>query len=185
MTSPDKPTLILIDCQQGFKDWNFWGGNRNNPSLEQNLQSLLELWRTNQWPVAHIVHHSQDPNSILRRDKSSGDIWPELTPKADEPVMVKRENSAFIGTELEVYLRRNNAKNLVLAGLTTNHCVSTTTRMAGNMGYDVQLVGDACATFDRIGPNGVTYDAQLIHEVCLSDLHGEFCQVVGICELDT
>jgi nicotinamidase-related amidase len=183
MNAHDTPTLILIDCQEGFKDWNYWGGNRNNPCLEQNLQSLLVLWRTKQWPVVYIVHHSRDPNSILRRDKSSGDIWPELAPRENEPVIVKRENSSFIGTELEVYLRRHNANKLVLAGLTTNHCVSTTTRMAGNMGYDVQLVGDACATFDRIGPNGVKYDAQLIHEVCLSDLHGEFCQVVGISEL--
>ena len=47
----------------------------------------------------------------------------------------------------------------------------------------VQLVGDACATFDRIGPNGVKYDAQLIHEVCLSDLNGEFCQVVDTSKL--
>lgn len=37
--------------------------------------------------------------------------------------------------------------------------------------------------FNRIGPNGVKYDAQLINEVCLSDLHGEFCQVAGISEL--
>jgi hypothetical protein len=54
--------------------------------------------------------------------------------------------------------------------------------MAGNMGFDVRLVGEACATFDRVGPDGSTYAAQLIHDIALSDLHGEFCQVVGIGE---
>jgi len=188
MSTPDTnttmPTLILIDCQEGFKDWDFWGGNRNNPDLEQNLLDLLGLWRSNEWPVVHVVHHSQDPNSILRRDKASGDIWPELTPTAEEPVIVKRENSGFIGTELEVHLRRTHTSQLVIAGLTTNHCVSTTTRMAGNMGFDVQLVGDACATFDRIGPDGIKNDAQLIHDISLSDLHGEFCQVIDMKDLD-
>ena len=81
-----------------------------------------------------------------------------------------------------MYLRRNHINQLAIAGLTTNHCVSTTVRMAGNMGFDVRLVGEACATFDRVGPDGSTYAAQLIHDIALSDLHGEFCQVVGIGE---
>jgi nicotinamidase-related amidase len=177
------PTLILIDCQEGFKDWDRWGGNRNNTELEQNLLQLLQLWRSNNLPIVHVVHHSQDPNSLLRRDKPSGEIWPELEPVALEKLIVKRENSAFIDTELEVHLCRSNTKQLVIAGLTTNHCVSTTVRMAGNMGFDAHLVGEACATFDRVGPDGIKHSAQLIHDIALSDLHGEFCQVVGLTEL--
>ena len=174
----DRCALILIDCQQAFKDWDYWGANRNNLALERNLLKLLNHWRTHQLPIAHVVHHNRDVNSLLRRDKSSGEIWPELTPIEGEELIVKRENSSFIGTELEVYLRRNHINQLAIAGLTTNHCVSTTVRMAGNMGFDVRLVGEACATFDRVGPDGSTYAAQLIHDIALSDLHGEFCQVV-------
>ena len=179
----DRCALILIDCQQGFKDWDYWGANRNNPALEHNLLQLLNHWRAHQLPIVHVVHHSRDVNSLLRREKSSGEIWPELTPIAGEELIVKRENSSFIGTELEVYLRRNHINQLAIAGLTTNHCVSTTVRMAGNMGFDVQLVGEACATFDRAGPDGRFHAAQLIHDIALSDLHGEFCQVVGLGEL--
>ena len=51
--------------------------------------------------------------------------------------------------------------------------------------FDVRVVGEACATFDRLGPDGSTYAAQLIHDIALSDLHGEFCQVVDIGELLT
>jgi nicotinamidase-related amidase len=62
--------------------------------------------------------------------------------------------------------------------MTTNHCVSTTARMAGNLGFSGWVVSDATATFDRRGPDGVEYPAEQIHAIALSDLHGEFATVV-------
>jgi nicotinamidase-related amidase len=95
-----------------------------------------------------------------------------------EAVIEKRVNSAFIGTSLEADLRRAGCRGLVIAGLTTNHCVSTTARMAGNLGFATWVVSDATAAFDRIGPDGVAYRADLIHAIALSDLHHEFATVV-------
>ncbi|WP_420549484.1 cysteine hydrolase family protein [Curvivirga sp.] len=175
--------LILIDWQEGFDDWDHWGGNRNNPEAEKNASLLLSHWRQNNLPVFHVIHHSTLSKSPLRKEKPSGQIIQLLAPLESETLMHKRENSAFVGTHLEVSLRRLNIQKLVISGLTTNHCVSTSTRMAGNLGFDVQLVGDACATFDRIGPDGQEFKAQLIHDVCLSDLHNEFCQVVNTADI--
>lgn len=183
MTDSNNPTLILIDCQEGFHDWDYWGGNRNNPDVEQNLKSLLEFWRDNNRPIAHVIHHSLNPESPLRTEKTTGKIMASLTPKKGEPVIFKRANSAFAGTDLDGYLRRLNTNRLIIAGLTTNHCVGTSVRMAENMGYTVKMVADACATFDRLGPTGKTYKAQQIHEMALADLHGEFCQVVDVAEV--
>ena len=90
----------------------------------------------------------------------------------------KRVNSAFIGTSLETDLRRTGCRGLVIVGLTTNHCVSTTARMAGNLGFATWVVSDATATFDRVGPDGVEHPAEQIHAIALSDLHGEFATVV-------
>jgi len=46
------------------------------------------------------------------------------------------------------------------------------------MGFDVYVISDATATFDRIGPTGKTYEAEVIHEVNLTSLHNEFATVV-------
>ena len=73
-----------------------------------------------------------------------------------------------------IHAKRRGLETLVIAGLTTNHCVSTTARMAGNLGFNAWVVSDATATFDRIGPDGVRYSAEQIQAIALSDLHGEF-----------
>ena len=94
-------------------------------------------------------------------------------------MIVKRVNSAFIGTDLETRLRADNIATLVICGATTNHCVETTTRMAGNLGFDARLVRDATWTFDRVGPDGDTHSAESIHAMTLSNLNGEFARIVS------
>lgn len=169
-------TLLLVDLQLGF-DEPRWG-RRNNPSLEPRAAALLRAWRAAGRPVVHVKHMSTDPFSPLRPGQSGNDFKPETAPVAGEPVIEKRVNSAFIGTSLEDDLRHAGCRGLVIAGLTTNHCVSTTARMAGNLGFATWVVSDATATFDRVGPDGAAHPAEQIHAIALSDLHGEFATVV-------
>lgn len=95
----------------------------------------------------------------------------------DETVFAKKANSAFIGTELEGLLRLRRVPDVVIAGLTTPHCVSTTTRMSGNLGFNTYLISDAAAAFELAGLDGRRYSAAEVHELTLAALHREFAEV--------
>ena len=170
------PALLLIDIQKGFENRQYWG-ERNNPDAEDRCSSVLARWRSLGYPVIHVKHNSTNPDSPLYPNQIGNEFQQQVTPLDNERVFEKTVNSAFIGTNLENYLREQAIDSLVIAGLTTDHCVSTSTRMAGNMGFDVVLLSDATATFDRAGQNGQQYDAQQIHDVHLASLNGEFCRV--------
>ena len=107
-----------------------------------------------------------------------------------EIVVSKDVNSGFVGTDLEIQLRRKGISRLVIVGFFTNMCVETTTRMAGNLGFDTYLVPDCCATSNRIGLDGADYDPELVHDMTVANLHREFCtaitpgDVLGLLEAD-
>ena len=173
------PALLLIDIQLGFQDLAYWGGERTNPAAEGTAAKLLATWRRHGWPVFHVRHSSTNPASPLHADRPGFAFHPSVRPRSNEPVIVKSVNSGFIGTDLEEQLRTAGIETLVIAGLTTQHCVSTTTRMAGNLGFRVYLVEDATAAFPAKTPEGDTIDAATVQRVALANLHGEFATVVS------
>lgn len=167
--------LLVIDVQLGFNEPGW--GTRNNPHAEANIACLIAAWRERGGAVIHVRHCSEEPDSPLRPDRPGNGFKPEARPWDGEKIISKTVNSAFIGTDLEAHLRDQGITDLVIVGLTTDHCVSTTTRMAGNLGFSTVLVSDATATFSRPGPDGLDYTAEEIHRVHLASLHGEFCTV--------
>ena len=179
ITKADRPALLLIDIQKGFDDIAYWGGERNNPDAELRAGELLKAWRAHQLPVFHIRHCSSITSSLLHETNAGNEFKELVTPLEGEPIIKKNVNSAFIGTDLQSRLNNEGITMLVIAGLTTDHCISTTARMAGNLGFDTWVVADATATFNKKGPEGQNYPAALIHETALASLHGEFATVVN------
>jgi nicotinamidase-related amidase len=178
---PANAALILVDVQQAFNDPSW--GQRNNLDAERNIAALLQGWRATGRPLFHIQHRSERPGSLFNPAGPGFAVKPEAQPLAGEPVIYKKVNSSFIGTDLEQRLRAAGIDTLVICGITTDHCVSTTTRMAGNFGFETFIVSDATATFERVGPNGRHYTAQQMHDTALASLHGEFAAVVATDEV--
>ena len=169
--------LIPIDFQRAFEDRDAWGGERSDPDAEERALELIDAFRTRDLPIVHVVHDSLNPDVALRAGEPGFAPLPGFEPRDGEARIVKRENGAFAGTGLDTLLRRLGVSRLVVAGLTTQHCVSTSVRMAANAGFDVTLAGDACAAFAATGPDGRRWDAATVQAVNLASLHGEFCAV--------
>jgi nicotinamidase-related amidase len=173
--------LLLIDVQVGVDVLSHWGGSngrRNNPDAETKMSQLLATWRNAKLQVAFTRHDSRESASPLKFSLPTGAQKPGFEPAAGEIVVEKDVNSGFIGTDLEIQLRRAKISRLVIVGFFTNFCVETTTRMAGNLGFDTYLIEDCCSTSNRIGPDGVDRDPELVHAMTVANLHGEFCTAI-------
>jgi nicotinamidase-related amidase len=170
------PTLIVIDVQQEF-DEPEWG-ERNNPGAEAKIAEALDAWREREAPIIHVRHESPPDEGVFIPGTPGVDFKAEATPLPGEQVITKHVNSAFIGTDLEEQLRSAGVEAVALVGLTTDHCVSTTARMAGNLGFETWVLEDAVATFARTAPDGEVIPAETMHRTALASLNGEFADVI-------
>src|SRR6201996_3157729 len=182
MANLSRTALIVVDVQRAFDQWEAAGRKRNNPDAVKRIAELLAAFRARKASIFHIRHEGTKPKSTFLPDGPGYAVKDEARERDGEPVIVKRVNSAFIGTDLEDRLRAAGIRTVVICGATTNHCVETTTRMAGNLGFDARLVRDATWTFDRVGPDGDAHSAEDIHAMTLSNLNGEFARIVTTAE---
>lgn len=168
--------LLLVDLQKAIDDPSW--GRRNNPALEANVARLLAAWRASGRPVIHVRHDSAEPGSTYRPGQPGHGWKEEARPLPGEPVVAKRVNSAFIGTDLEERLRGAGRSQLVVCGVVTSNSVEATARMAGNLGFDAVVVSDATAAFDKRDLRGRLWPAEDVHALSLANLEGEYARVL-------
>ncbi len=177
-----RTVLVPVDLQQAF-DAAPWP-RRNNPELDTKVAALLRAWRASGRPIIHVRHDSVMPESTLRPGEPGNAFRPAAVPLAGEPVVPKSVNCAFIGTDLDLQLRRLQATSIVTFGVSTDMCVSTTVRVAANLGYRTIIVEDCCACFDLTGRDGTTIPAETIHAAHLATLGFEFCEVADAARIE-
>lgn len=171
----DTAALLVIDVQDALDDPR--RPPRNNPDAEANIVRLLAAWRATGRRCVYIRDDSLDPASAFALGQPGNAIKKIVAPLPDEWLIAKHYHSAFIGTDLEARLRGAGITTLIVTGLVANHCVESTVRMAGNLGFDTYLVGDATAAYDSTGPDGTQYAAAAIHAMTLMNLHKEFATI--------
>ena len=168
--------LLPIDMQKGFDEPSWpkrWNGN-----AEDNGRALLAAWRKAGRTVVHIRHDSAVEGSTLSPAHRGNQLREGFAPSASEKLITKSVNSAFIGTDLDLHLRRIGAKSIITFGISTDMCVSTTIRMGANMGWPMILVEDACDCFELAASDGSIIPARQMHEAHVATLRTEFCKVV-------
>ncbi|MCW2246792.1 nicotinamidase-related amidase [Azospirillum fermentarium] len=175
---PDGAALLIIDVQRAIDDPRWAAdGPRNNPGAEANMAAVLAAWRDRGWPVVHIRHDSTVPGSTYTPGTPGHGFKDAVMPRAGETVMGKATNSAFIGTGLEPWLRGRGIGAVVVMGVITNNSVEATVRTAGNLGFTVWLVEDACFTFARRDRRGHLWTAEDVHALSLANMDGEYAAI--------
>ena len=178
-----KPTLLLVDIQKAFLDKDYPGIKRNNPDAELICGRILSKWREKKFPIIHVRHSSTSINSKLHKSSPGFEFNEHVKPLDNEIVLTKNVNSAFIGTDLKAILDKSSTETIIIVGMTTNHCISTTARMSGNLGYNTYLVSDSTACFNTKGVNGEIIDCEVIYETSLANINEEFASIINSNEL--
>ena len=179
MRLPRDAVLMIIDCQEAIED-PCWGP-LNNPDADEKIAALLAAWRGRRLPIVHIRHDSVDPQSPYRPGARGHAFKVCAAPLPGEPVVGKSTTSAFLTADLAPLLDRLGVTTLVICGWLTSNSVEATVRHAGDLGYRVFVVADACRASDVVGVGGRTWPAAAVHAMSLANMAREYGRVVA-CE---
>ena len=174
VTGVDKAALLIIDIQ------NFYFEGGRVPlvgSVEASLKAkrVLEAFRAAGRPVIHVRHTpAKDPNTA---DPSYA-IHANVAPRQGEAIIAKHFANAFRETDLAANLKTLGVKTLVICGMQTHMCVEAAVRHAADLGYEVILVEDACATRD-LTYGGASVPARQVHLAVLAALNGTYAKVIA------
>lgn len=181
MFKSQNPALIIIDVQDAIDCYS--GSQRNNTDAEEVMASLLETWRSHGLPVVHVRHSSKFERSPYHCGSAYFSFKSQVMPASNEQVITKRENCAFVDTDLKQLLVEKGVSELVVCGVLTNHSIDATVRMASGLGFTVFVPHDATAASALMLLNGIHLSSEDVHWTFLSNLNHEYCMVCSSAEV--
>jgi nicotinamidase-related amidase len=145
----ERSALLVIDVQDSFKATPRWE-RRSSPKFEESVDRLVQSYRAAGLPVIFVLHTDSDPE--FATDSPYFKLMDFLVRRDDEPLLLKNTRNAFTSTNLQELLREKGVERLVITGISTEQCCETTTRLAADLGYDVDFVTEATMTFPIANP---------------------------------
>lgn len=172
-----KKALILIDIQNDY----FPNGKMELFESEKaslNAQKILNKFRENKDLIIHIKHLSTREDATFFIPNTEGaKIHKNVTPEQGEKIIVKHYPNSFRDTELLAFLKKNNISHLVITGMMSHMCVDATTRAGKDIGFTIELIGDACAT-KHLEIFGEKVNAKEVQKSFLSALNYFYSDVI-------
>lgn len=166
----NKTALLMIDIQNDY----FPGGTMELSAPNEAAEKagkVLSFFRKNEMPVIHIQHIDvQEGATFFLPETKGAEIQQSVAPLETEKMIVKNYPNSFRETELLDYLKEKSISNLVICGMMTDVCVSSTTRAAMDFGFHNTIITDAVTTRDR-ELNGKVIPAEQITESFLVGLN--------------
>lgn len=164
-----KTALLIVDIQKDY----FPGGRHplvNPLEAAKNAHMLLQCFREHGGHHVHIQHVSRKPNATFFIPGDRGtDIHDSVAHFEGEPIVYKHTPNAFLGSNLLELLRGWGIERVVICGMMTHMCVDATARAASDLGFQVLVAEDACATRD-LTYGGTTIPAEHVHKAFLAAL---------------
>ncbi len=177
--------LLVIDIQDSFKVSPARWASRNNPRFEENVTELIASFRAAGRPVFFVLHNDGDPG--FRAGDPEVRLMSFLDRRQSDPLIVKNTRNAFTSTDLQARLDALGVKRVAVCGISTEQCCETTTRVAADLGYEVDFVTEATATFPIGGlsmddPVG-SLSTDAIVERTEAVLRGRFARIATVAEV--
>ncbi len=165
-----KTAFIIIDIQNDYFDYGTMTLDSSDKAAE-NARLILDRFRTDSMPIIHIQHIATRPTATFFLPNTKGaEIHDNVKPLGQEKIIVKHYPNSFRETELLDYLKSKNITDLVICGMMTHMCVDATVRAAKDFGFNIVLIGDACATKDQ-EINGQIVKAEEVQKSFLAALN--------------
>lgn len=168
--------LLVIDIQDSFKISPTRWASRNNPRFEENVTNLIAAYREAGRPIFFVLHNDNDPG--FRPGDPEVRLMTFLDKRDGDPLLTKNTRNAFTSTDLEARLDALGIERVTVCGISTEQCCETTTRIAADLGYEVDFVTEATATF----PIG-TLSTDAIVERTEAVLRGRFARIATVAEV--
>ena len=172
-----KQALILIDIQNDYFDGGAMALYQAEEMLRQSNQ-LIAYAKIHDHPI-YIIQHIADENASFFVPKTEGvQLHPKLDISNATAVIQKHYPNSFRGTTLQHELEQKGISELIVCGAMTHMCIDTTVRAGFDLGYNITLISDACATKDLLFKDHKV-DAVDVQAAYLAALGQAFCKVVN------
>ena len=170
-----KKALIIVDMQNDY----FSGGNMELVSIDDALENTLKLIKYAQlqdFEIFFIQHIATRTDATFFLPDTQGVELHKHLKTHLGTIVTKHFPNSFRQTSLQRHLQNRKIKDIIICGAMSHMCIDATIRAGFDLGYNIELVHDACATKDLIFKNN-SIKAKDVHDTFMASLNGTFCTV--------